>query len=822
MKSPRSLSWVWMVFLLGAGGIFVWNTKARIDRLYDLAAIGTTGEEHPASVTGSAAGHTELTPHNSLPIPDQLTASYHWLAQTQRMLNRGEARVRHIDYENAPFGRAVLIPSPYRWWLGFVAWCGHLATGAPSSALVEKAALWADPLILGIVLLGLVILAAKYFGWLSAALVSLAVVSLFPFTAGFLPGAPDDRGLAQGLAMASVLLLSVAAVAAAENEQARRRWFILAGIAGGLGLWAKVPVQLPVLLGIVGGGLLVSFLAARGNAPKPLRPAQGRPAPTPVLPWRAWACAGAVTTIIASLIEYSPAEFWQWELSLAHPLHGLVWLGAGELLVQASAWLQHRTFSRTPKNLVLVALSLAAVVALPVALLKLHGAEVFGPESASAHLTRLSDGIVAKNLAAWMLAQGPSLPLFLTLAPLGLLLPAFWVLMNSQTARPTRAAVAIAMGPVLVAVAVACAQLVWWQTLDALLLVALAAVVPGISTKEMAAKARLGWISVALACLAPGLVYTLGWDRPRRGSELSQTELQGLVLRDLAGWIRQHSDPGTVTVLAPPSASTALCYYGAFRGVGSLGAENQEGIMAAIRILGSRSIREAHEVVNRRKITHIILLSWDTLYEDSIRAAGEIEGTFRDQLQFTKLPNWLRPLAYPMPAIPGVADQSVTVFEVVEEQDDATTVSNIALYFVEVGELNGARLAANGLARYSVDFGAWVARAQVAAAIGDEAELARILKVLQSRLAARVQPRIAWDRRVDLAVVLARAKLEELARKQLELCIADIDDTKLRSLSPGSVYRLLVLCRGLDVPMPPAQRELAVSLVPPGLRARLK
>lgn len=803
-----------MVFLLGACGIFVWNTKARINRLDYLATIGATGENNPATVTGSAQGNAELTPNNSLPIPDQLTASYHWLAQTQRMLNRGEARVRHIDYENAPFGRTVRTPSPYRWWLGFVAWCGHLATGAPPATLVEKAALWADPVLWGIILVGWVILAAKYFGSLAASLVSIGLVSLFPFITGFLPGAPDDRGLAQALAIASVLLLSTAVVATPGNEKARHRWFILAGFAGGLGLWVKVSVQLPVLLGIVGGGLLVSLLTPRSKSQKT--------APTPVLPWRAWACAGAATTVVASLVEYSTSELWTWELSFIHPLHGLAWLGAGELLAQASTWLQNRTFSRSPGNLFLVAGAIAVVVVVPAALLKLHGTNVFVLESMGSHLTRLHDGIAAKNLAAWMVFQGPSISLFLTLAPLGLLLPAFWVLTNSQTARPTRAAVAITLGPVLVALAIACTQLVWWQTLDALLLVALVAMAPGISSKEMAAKARLGWISVTLALLAPGFVYALAWDRPSKGNELNQAELQGLILRDLAGWISQHSDPGTATVLSPPSASTALCYYGAFRGIGSLGEENQDGIMAAIRILSSRSVREAKEIVNRRKITHIILLSWDTFFDDSIRAAGQIEGTFRDQLQFTTLPNWLRPLAYPLPSIPGFEDQSVTVFEVVEEQDDATTVSNIALYFVETGDLDGARSAASGLARFPIDFGAWVARAQVAAATGENDELAKVLKVLQSRLAARVQPLIAWDRRVDLAVVLARANVEALAKKQLEVCIADIDDAKIRSLSPGSVYRLLVLCRGYGVTMPPTQRALALSLVPLVLRARLK
>jgi hypothetical protein len=813
MKSRRHFSSAWIALLLGAGAILIWNTDARIKRLDYLSTIGSPAVNRTGGVTSSAPGEAELTPNNSLPIPDQLDASYHWLAQTQRMLNRGEARVRHIDYENAPFGRTVLTPSPYRWWLGLLAWCAHLATGARPAALVERAALLADPLLWGIIILGSAVLAARYFGPLSASLVSIGLVSLFPFITGYWPGEPDDRGLAQALAMASVLLLSAAAVA--ENEKARRRWFILAGIAGGLGLWVRVSVELPVLWGIAGGGLLVPLLAPRGKAP-----ANG---PTPLLPWRAWACAGAATTVLASLIEYPPSELWTWELSFVHPLQGLAWLGAGELLAQAGAWLQNRTFSRSPKNLVLVSLSLAAVCAVPVALLRRHGADLFVLDSLSSHLTRLRGGIVAPSLAAWIGNQGPSIWLWLTLAPLGALLPAVWVLRNHQIARPTREAVAITLGPVLVALGLACVKLTWWQTLDALLLPTLAAVALGISSPAIGRKARLAWISVVVAVLAPGLVYVVGWDRPRQGEVLGRAELQDLILRDLAGWISQHSEPGTVIVLSPPSASLSLSYYGAFRGLGSVSDENKDGIRAALRIMTNRNVEEVKEMVNRRSITHIVLLSWDPFFEDFVRAAGgQIAGTFLDKLKLTQLPRWLRPLAYPLPSIPGFEDQSVTVLEVVDDQDDPTNLGNVALYFAEVGDLDRARSAAEGLARYSSNFGAWVARAQVAAATHDDAELAEDLKVLQSRLALRVQPLLSWDRRVDLATVLARARVTVLAKKQLELCINGVDDDRLRSLSPGSVYRLLVLCRGLGVDMPPAEHALALSLVPPTLRARLQ
>jgi len=439
------------------------------------------------------------------------------------------------------------------------------------------------------------------------------------------------------------------------------------------------------------------------------------------------------------------------------------------------------------------------------------------------HLTRLRGGIVAPNLAAWIGIQGPSIWLWLTLVPLGALLPALWVLKNRQIATSTRAAVAITLGPVMVALSLALVKLTWWQTLDALLLVTLAAVAPGISSQAIGPRARLGWISVVVVFLAPGLIFVLGWDRPSQGDVLSRTELQDLILRDLAGWIRQHSEPGSVIVLSPPGASVALSYYGAFRGLGSVNDENKDGIRAAIGIMSARNIEEAKETLNRRNITHIVLLSWDTFFEDFVLAAhGRIEGTLIDKLKFTTLPRWLRPLAYPLPSIPGFEGQSVTVLEVVDEQNDATTLGNIALYFTETGDLDQARAAAEGLTRFSTDFGAWVARAQVAAAIHDDAELAKDLDVLQSRLALRVQPLISWSRRVDLAVVLARARDTVLAKKQLTLCINAIDDNRLRSLSPGSVYRLLVLCRGLGVTMPPAEHALALSLVPPTLRARLQ
>src|SRR6478735_4894135 len=56
-----------------------------------------------------------------LVVPEHNPRSYQWLAETEQMLTRREARIRHIDYENAPAGREVVSASPFRWWLGLLA-----------------------------------------------------------------------------------------------------------------------------------------------------------------------------------------------------------------------------------------------------------------------------------------------------------------------------------------------------------------------------------------------------------------------------------------------------------------------------------------------------------------------------------------------------------------------------------------------------------------------------------------------------------------------------------------------------------------------------
>ena len=83
------------------------------------------------------------------------------------------------------------------------------------------------------------------------------------------------------------------------------------------------------------------------------------------------------------------------------------------------------------------------------------------------------------------------------------------------------------------------------------------------------------------------------------------------------------------------------------------------------------------------------------------------------------------------------------------------------------------------------------------------------------RIAGGADRGLQWDRRVSLAVVLARNKREDLAREQVKRCLDEADEVKLRSLSTGSLYRLQVLGKTYGLKIADQRlRRLALDLLP--------
>jgi hypothetical protein len=805
----------WLVVPLCALGFLAVTSGIRLRRVeYVSEAFGR-------AEAGGFAPSRDAAWRPLLIVPGHRNESFEWLDQTRQMFARSEWRVRHVDYENAPSGHDVYAASPYRWWLGLVAWCIHEISGGPIDKSVERAAIYADPLLLLLFGAGTTVFVALRFGFLPAALLSAGLAALFPFASEFLPGVPDSRGLTQACAVWSVIpLIAGAFTLGSGPEDARRRkrnWFFGAGVAGGIGLWVGVSSEVPILAGIALGALLAAWVA-RGDSTE--GPADG----TESLPWRAWALGGALTSLGAYLVEFFPAHMGSWELRAVHPVFGLAWFGVGEVLAQLTAWIRGGTRRRNLRDWAVLVLAAAAAASVPVSMLLTRDAGFLSLDLNSMRLSMLPGGASARNSWAWLLQNGVTPAFLAAVLPVLLVAPAAWMLARGKIGLVQRQALAVSLGPVLVALGLACWRLSLWNGLDSALLVLTVA-----TAAALGGAPRAGLLAVALAVLAaivllPGAVQLWPSLALNPKGELTKGEVVGLIERDLAYDLAKHVGPQGAVILAPPDATTALYYYGGIKGLGTFGWENADGLAVAIRIASASTPEEAQDLISQRGVTHIIIPQWDPYMDVYAQVgSGQTSGTFMGRLSHWNLPPWLRPVPYLIPTVAGFEGQSVTVLKVVDPQNDAAAASRLAEYFVDMGQLDLAARAAQELRRFPADLGAVLARAQVAIAEGDADGFGRSVDVLLRRIAGGSDRALPWDQRVGLAIVLAQAHHADLARARLRQCVEEVDEEKLRSLSTNLLYSLQEARVVLGVEIAdPRMQETAMDLLPPDLRARLR
>lgn len=790
-----------MLAPLLALGFFGLVTAVRAHRVLHVTAVG-----QPAS---PAAFRPALI------VPGHLSDTYKWLDHTNQMFALGEWRVRHVDYDNAPGGHDVLTPSPYRWWLGAIALAWNAVTGATIGRCVEGAALVGDPLLLVLLGAATVVFVARKFGGLAAAFLSVGLVAVYPFAGEFFPGACDDRGLLHLLALWSVLPLLAAALSTGEGlERRAKRAYVLAGLAGGFGLWISPAAEVPVLVGVGLGGLLSAWLG------KPAPKDASAPSATPEF-WRAWGLAGAVTCLAAYIIEFFPGYMGAWELRAVHPVYGIAWMGGAELVARASIRIRGDRQRVGVKGWGLIILSVAALASIPVSFLLTHSTDYLMEDLSTLRLSILPDGPFASSLWSWLLQNGFTPVVVATLLPLLVLVVAIVVLSLRRFDPARRGAIALALGPLLVALGFAFKELSWWNGVDAALLLLTIVLVGGL--EGIPGRVVIWVVALAAAAIVlPGVVHLL----PPFGSsdELTHEEVVGLVERDLSYWMERHVGESNAIVLAPPNTTASLYYYGGIRGLGTFDWESRDGTKAAVRIVSALTPEESQELINRRGITHIIIPGWDPYLDAYARIGeGQVGSTFLERLHLWLLPSWLKPISYPIPTISGFEGQSVAVLEVVEEQDDSLAASRLAEYFLDMGQMDLVANASKVLRRFPADLGALVAKAEIALAEGENDEFTQDVDVIVRRITGGADQTLAWDQRVNLAVVLAQGHHVDLARTRLKQCLDEADEEKLRSLSTNSLYRMHVLRKALGLTIKdPSRLELALELLPPDLRERLK
>ena len=280
-------------------------------------------------------------------------------------------------------------------------------------------------------------------------------------------------------------------------------------------------------------------------------------------------------------------------------------------------------------------------------------------------------------------------------------------------------------------------------------------------------------------------------------------------------------------VFAPPRETLTLCFYGGLRGIGTFAPENRTGFGATLMIAGAKTMEEAQGLLRARGVRYIVIPSWDSFFDQFAERYLTKNFSHRtsllvEELRRWNLPSWLRPVPYQLPVGGGFEGQTVRIFEVVEEQNPAVASSRLAEYLIESGELDQAAAASEALRRFPGDVGALAARAQVQGARDDATGLAQTLPLLKARLAGGADQYLPWDRRVSLAVVLARADWVDLARDQTSRCLAELTAPRLRALSTGSLYGLLVLSKSFGLNFTdPKLHDLALDLLPADLRSGL-
>lgn len=795
VRPGRSFIPVWWVAVLAALGLLALATAGRIARVDALTARPSWSVDAPPGGSASPTGHVHA--QRMLIVPGQHAPSFWWIREAQQAAAEGRWRLRHVDYDAVSTGRDPGRTGPYRWWLTAVGRMHARLTGGSLGPGIERGALVADPLLLALLLAGGSAYAARYFGPLAGAGWALIGVALFPFAAGFQPGAPDPRSLAWVLAAAGLLPLLATAP--------RRSHFIAAGITGGLGFWNDAASH-GLVLGAIGIGALAAELA------------RSRHADEPPLPWRAWAGAGALTTLVATLAEFGPEHF-TGSLRTVHPVHALAWWGLGEVLMAAGRWRSDGRAAVRGRMAAVLGAGLLALAAWPVAAFAGSGGGLLADDFHARELANHPRAGAASTLAAWLERAdgGAASALLLSAGLLGVLGTRLY---TGRTERPEWRALVLVVAGGLLVLGCACVQLRWWNLLDVFLLAGMARVWGGI--RPDAAICRAGSLAAGLLVL-PGLIVGF----PARGAvEPTQAEAQTLLARDFAHALVRRSGAAPIVLYSTPALSDAAGFYGGFKVVTSTDGANRAGYETAMRIAGATTEQEAAVLLQSRGITHVALPSWDPVLDHFVRLALGLSGeqplpreAFAVALRDWDVPLWMRPMDYLIPREPVFQDHELRVFTVGEEQEPDLALSRLADFFVERGQLAEARALRDSLAAYPRSVAAVAATAGIDFALRDGVRLAAGLEALKPMLRRRTARSLPPDRRISLAVLLLRTRQPELAREQLTLALAALDESGLRRCTPGLLVNLLGATQALGVALPqPEWEDLALELIPPVAR----
>jgi hypothetical protein len=396
--------------------------------------------------------------------------------------------------------------------------------------------------------------------------------------------------------------------------------------------------------------------------------------------WRAWGIAGAITSAALYMVEYAPSHFGM-RLEVNHPLYAIAWLAGADLIARMAA----RT--GTARDKVILAIDATGVAALPVIIAAVPATFVIRPGSLLLALHEdyilefkgLLSTFASMNLSAAMVEIG-----LVTVVAFG----AAIVLLRSSTG-PLRTMVVYSIVPVLLYTALAFGEVRWLGIASGAAVVALAlfAWMTGPGHREPnRARTVFAVIAGALIMLPAPVDAFRSWKANQWMQPTTVADLRAIVTRDLSRFLRERTASADATILAAPTTSTLMTWFGGFRSVGTLYWENHRGIEAAAAAFAAPTPDSAHRALSSLGVTHLVFFSWNPFIDEYARLESGlgpdvtsplIDQTFASQLvRHGQVPSWLRRIDYRLPSHPTLQRDSVWVFEVTSDSNPVAVIAS--------------------------------------------------------------------------------------------------------------------------------------------------
>ncbi|HUL55376.1 MAG TPA: hypothetical protein VLT60_00165 [Usitatibacter sp.] len=559
-----------------------------------------------------------------------------WVRYSLSLLEGDSIRLRHTDIDNAPDGREVHWNSAWAWTIAGAGRIQQAASGGPIESAVEKATIWLGPATL----LLLVVLVSSWIsrraGALAGVFLAAAMVLHERLLEGFFASYCDHHGLLT-VSVLGLVLGAAAMNAGWSSRETARSGAIFSAVSGALGVWVSAASVIPAIAFVGASAAAASVLLGKA--------ASERGETFDADAWVLWGRLGAALCLAFYLFEYFP-QYLGWRLEVNHPLYALAWWGGGELVARVGA----RRFA--PRDLLWPAL---AILAAPLAVV-VFGARVMSlADPFLAQLHRLFIGEF-EPLLAWI--KGMDARHVYEAAVVDALPLAAAAVTIARLRRATPMALAFAT-----LVAAALFEMALWQMRWNLNASAGAVVLTLVLMDCWASKAKpaVRWAlaaAIVLLLYVPGAITSLSAaPEAVAGRSVKRFDAQNVLARDMAAALRASQPAGDIVVLSSPVTSTPLGYYGRFRTLGTYYWENAAGLEAAAAIWSAPSDEEALRLLRAHGVTHVALVGGEEfiwqyyllLHPGTLGPA--FDASFGGRvLRGGRLPPWLHPIAYEVPA----------------------------------------------------------------------------------------------------------------------------------------------------------------------------